>query len=125
MIDPRDKPLSRQGGLYAALWRLHFFAGLIVAPVLLLMAATGGLYLFKAEIDLPTGAPIGVYSADIFLFQDGQPVSSRTRGLTVEKAGIERALYLFAHQRPWSYGLASVAIALAAGWAASVAFRRN
>lgn len=51
MIDPRDKPLSRQGGLYAALWRLHFFAGLIVAPVLLLMAATGGLYLFKAEID--------------------------------------------------------------------------
>ena len=40
-------------------------------------------------------------------------------------AGIERALYLFAHQRPWSYGLASVAIALAAGWAASVAFRRN
>ena len=81
--------------------------------------------LFKAEIDLPTGAPIGVYSADIFLFQDGQPVSSRTRGLTVEKAGIERALYLFAHQRPWSYGLASVAIALAAGWAASVAFRRN
>ncbi len=40
-----------RGGLYAALWRLHFFAGLIVLPVLLLMAATGGLYLFKAEID--------------------------------------------------------------------------
>jgi uncharacterized protein (TIGR02186 family) len=81
--------------------------------------------LFKAEIELPTAAPIGVYTAEIFLFQNGQPVSRRMRGLTVEKAGVERALYLFAHQRPWSYGLASVAIALAAGWAASVAFRRN
>ena len=40
-------------------------------------------------------------------------------------AGAERALYLFAHNRPWSYGLVSVAIALAAGWAASVVFRRN
>ena len=81
--------------------------------------------LFKAEIDLPTGAPIGAYSTEILLFQDGQPVSRRMRGLTVEKAGLERALYLFAHRRPWSYGLASVVIALSAGWAASVAFRRN
>ena len=81
--------------------------------------------LFKAEIDLPTGAPIGAYSTEILLFQDGQPVSRRMRGLTVEKAGLERALYLFAHRRPWSYGLASVVIALGAGWAASVAFRRN
>ena len=81
--------------------------------------------LFRAEIDLPTAAPIGAYTAEIFLFQDGQPVSRRMRDLTVEKAGVERALYLFAHNRPWSYGLASVAIALAAGWAASVAFRRN
>lgn len=81
--------------------------------------------LFRAEIDLPAGAPIGAYSAEIFLFQDGEPVSRRMRGLTVEKAGAERAIYLFAHQRPWLYGLASVLIALGAGWLASVAFRRN
>jgi uncharacterized protein (TIGR02186 family) len=81
--------------------------------------------LFRAEIELPTTAPIGVYTAQIVLFQDGQPVSSRVRGLTVEKVGVERMLYLFAHDRPWSYGLVSVAIALAAGWAASVAFRRS
>lgn len=81
--------------------------------------------LFKAEIALPAGAPTGVYTTEIILFQDGQPVSRRIRGLTVEKAGVERALYLFAHRRPWLYGLASVAIALAAGWAASVAFRRT
>lgn len=81
--------------------------------------------LFRAEIALPTEAPIGQYRADIILFQDGQPVSIKTRTLTVEKVGVERTLYLLAHQRPWSYGLASMAFALAAGWAASFAFRRD
>jgi len=81
--------------------------------------------LFRAEIALPTGAPTGVYRADILLFQDGRAVSSRTRTLTVEKVGIERALYVWAHVRPWSYGLASMAFAMLAGWAASAAFRRD
>jgi hypothetical protein len=74
---------------------------------------------------LPTAAPIGAYSAEILLFQDGQPVSRRMRGLTVEKVGIERSLYVFAHSRPWLFGLVSVFIALGAGWLASVIFRRN
>lgn len=81
--------------------------------------------LFRAEIALPAGAPTGVYRADILLFQDGKPVSGRVRTLTVEKVGLERTLYLWAHNRPWSYGLASVVLALAAGWAASAAFRRD
>ena len=81
--------------------------------------------LFRAEIALPTGAPTGVYRADILLFQGGKAVSHRVRTLTVEKVGIERALYVWAHRRPWSYGLASMAFALAAGWAASAAFRRD
>jgi uncharacterized protein (TIGR02186 family) len=81
--------------------------------------------LFRAEIALPTGAPTGVYRADILLFQDGKPVSRRARTLTVEKVGFERALYVWAHVRPWSYGLAAMAFALLAGWGASAAFRRD
>ncbi|MDZ4375581.1 MAG: TIGR02186 family protein [Phenylobacterium sp.] len=81
--------------------------------------------LFRAEIALPTGAPTGEYQAEILLFEDGKPVARRTRTLTVEKVGIERALYVWAHDRPWSYGLAAMAFALAAGWAASAAFRRD
>ena len=38
-------------GAYRAVWRWHFYAGLLVLPVLCLMALTGGLYLFKDEID--------------------------------------------------------------------------
>ena len=45
-----------QGGaigsaLYRALWRWHFFAGLICAPIVILLAVTGALYLFKDEIN--------------------------------------------------------------------------
>lgn len=37
--------------LYRAVWRWHFYAGLIAIPFLISLAVTGGLYLFKDEID--------------------------------------------------------------------------
>ncbi|WP_151176092.1 PepSY-associated TM helix domain-containing protein [Hypericibacter terrae] len=37
--------------LYRAVWRWHFYAGLLVLPFLILLAVTGGLYLFKDEIN--------------------------------------------------------------------------
>lgn len=45
-----------QGGaigsaLYRALWRWHFFAGLVCAPIVILLAVTGGIYLFKDQIN--------------------------------------------------------------------------
>ena len=36
---------------YRAVWRWHFLMGLLVAPVLLLLAVTGGLYLYDSEIE--------------------------------------------------------------------------
>ena len=52
-------------------------------------------------------------------------MSVRTRTLTVEKVGVERTLYVWAHERPWLYGIVAMALALAAGWAASFAMRRD
>lgn len=37
--------------LYRAVWRWHFYAGLIVLPVLAWMAITGALYLYKPELE--------------------------------------------------------------------------
>jgi uncharacterized iron-regulated membrane protein len=37
--------------LYRAIWRWHFFAGLLTIPFLLNLAVTGSLYLFKDEIN--------------------------------------------------------------------------
>ncbi|NJC41918.1 putative iron-regulated membrane protein [Brevundimonas alba] len=46
-----DTSSSGLSGAYRAVWRWHFYAGLFVLPVMMLMALTGGLYLFKAEIE--------------------------------------------------------------------------
>lgn len=37
--------------LYRTIWRWHFWAGLIVAPFLLILSATGAIYLFNDEIN--------------------------------------------------------------------------
>ena len=44
--------------------------------------------LFRAQIELPAVAPTGKYEAEVWLFQDGQPVSATELELTVEKVGI-------------------------------------
>lgn len=53
--------------IYRAVWRWHFYAGLLCLPFLILLSATGALYLFKAEINatvfahrttvVPAGSP--------------------------------------------------------------------
>lgn len=47
-IIPREASAS---ALYRAVWRWHFYAGLICLPFLAMMAITGGLYLFNTEIE--------------------------------------------------------------------------
>ena len=37
--------------IYRTVWRLHFYAGLFVVPVVLLLAVTGGIYLFKPHLE--------------------------------------------------------------------------
>lgn len=37
--------------LYRAVWRWHFYAGLFVLPFMITLAITGGLYLFRDELD--------------------------------------------------------------------------
>ncbi|MDO9586947.1 MAG: TIGR02186 family protein [Brevundimonas sp.] len=81
--------------------------------------------LFRAEVELPSVAPTGLYHAEVWLFQQGEPVSVSNLTLTVEKVGIERDVYEFAHRRPWSYGLLCVLLAAFTGWAASRLFRRD
>lgn len=42
---------ANQTSLYRAVWRWHFYAGLLVLPFLLWLAVTGALYLYKSEIE--------------------------------------------------------------------------
>src|SRR5687768_12945208 len=37
--------------LYRTIWRWHFYAGLFVVPMVLVLALTGSIYLFKPQLD--------------------------------------------------------------------------
>lgn len=48
----KDGAVARSASdLYRAVWRWHFYAGLLVLPFMITLAITGGLYLFKDELD--------------------------------------------------------------------------
>ena len=45
------EPTALAQRLYRAIWRWHFFAGLLAIPFMISLAVTGSLYLFNDEID--------------------------------------------------------------------------
>lgn len=47
----KTPPNAAASALYRAVWRWHFIAGLVVLPFVILLAVTGGIYLFKDEIN--------------------------------------------------------------------------
>ena len=84
-----------------------------------------GRSLFRASVDLPVNVPIGRYTADVYLFRDGQVVSKNQSTLEVTQAGFERAIYLMAFHRPLIYGLLAVLLAVMAGLVGWAAFHRE
>jgi len=84
-----------------------------------------GRSLFRASVSLPVNVPIGRYTADVYLFRDGQLVSKNQSTLEVNKAGFEQMVYRLAFRHPFIYGVLAVLIAGLAGLAGWAAFRRD
>ena len=40
-----------QSCLYRAIWRWHFYAGLFIIPMILILSVTGAMYLFKPQVE--------------------------------------------------------------------------
>ena len=79
--------------------------------------------LFRANIQLPANLIEGDYKTRIFLLRHGEVVDVYRAPIEVRKVGLERWLYRLAFDWPFLYGLMSLAVAVAAGWGASTAFR--
>lgn len=79
--------------------------------------------LFKTSIKMPANLTEGDYVTRIFLTRGGKVVSHFETSIDVRKVGLERWLFNLSRQQPLIYGLLSLAIAIAAGWGASAAFR--
>ena len=57
-VQELEAPAKRTGGgsprgtgLFRAFWRWHFYASFLVIPVLLILAATGLIYLFRFQLE--------------------------------------------------------------------------
>ena len=46
-----QQPRTGKSPLYLAVWRWHFYAGIFVIPLMLLLSVTGLIYLFKSEFE--------------------------------------------------------------------------
>lgn len=81
--------------------------------------------LYRARIVIPSQVPVGTYTAETFLIQDGRVIAVATRDVEIGKTGFERWVSLVARRHEGLYGLAAVALSLFMGWAAAVIFRRR
>lgn len=79
--------------------------------------------LFRGQVSLPANLSEGPYAIRIFLTRGGVVVDQFEKTISVSKVGLERWLYELSRNMPLIYGLMSLAIAIAAGWLASAAFR--
>jgi uncharacterized protein (TIGR02186 family) len=81
--------------------------------------------LFLAQVRIPANAPLGNYVADAYFFRNQRLVLQQSSVVNVSRVGIERRVHELATNQAALYGLAVVALALGAGWAAAYAFRRT
>ena len=81
--------------------------------------------LFRAEINLPSGMPVGTYVTEFFAFKNGRLVGYQTGVLPVDIVGAGHILSKAAYDTPLAYGLAGVTMAFFMGWIVAVVFRRR
>ena len=84
----------------------------------------GGV-LYRATLTIPSQVPVGTYTAETFLIDNGRVLAAATRDIQIDKSGFERFVALAARRHTFLYGATSVALSLALGWAAAAAFRRR
>ena len=81
--------------------------------------------LYRATIRIPSQVPVGTYTAETFLVDRGRVLAAATREIAIDKSGFERFVALAARRHAFLYGLLSVLLSLALGWAAAALFRRR
>ena len=84
-----------------------------------------GETLFRAFIKFPKNISKGLYSLDVYLFNDGMMKFYQTMPIMVDKVGIESFISDMALKRPLLYGLISVSMALFIGLLVGTLFSKH
>ncbi len=81
--------------------------------------------LFRARIPVPAAVPPGQYKAEVYLFEGGIVVGAQSTPLYIDKSGLERRIFEFAHSDSLLYGVATVLMATLLGWLSYILFRQR
>jgi uncharacterized protein (TIGR02186 family) len=81
--------------------------------------------LYRGRIPIPASVPVGDYTAETFLIQDGRVIAGAVREIHIEKLGFERFVADAAERWSFAYGLVAVMLSLLLGWGAATLFRRG
>jgi uncharacterized protein (TIGR02186 family) len=79
--------------------------------------------LFRSTLVFPSNVPTGKYIVEIFLIRNKAVVAGQTTPLVISKIGFDAEIYDLADRRGAIYGVIAVALAMMAGWLASLPFR--
>ncbi len=80
--------------------------------------------LYRANVRIPARVPVGRFTAETFLIQDGRVLAAAVREIDIRKSGFERFVAYAAENASLLYGLVAVALSVALGWAAGTLWRR-
>lgn len=80
--------------------------------------------LFRTDISFPTNVPVGNYTVEVLLINNGEVLGAQTTPLYIKKTGVLAKIFAFAHNQAAAYGAIAVVIAVLAGLGANAAFRR-
>jgi uncharacterized protein (TIGR02186 family) len=81
--------------------------------------------LFRVHVPIPAAVPRGSYTVEVYLFRNGDVVAAQSTPFYVDQAGFERRVFEFAHTKPLTYGVFTVLMAVALGWASMFLFRNR
>lgn len=84
-----------------------------------------GRSLFRSAFDMPATVTVGAFETRVYLFRDGELLSTYTTKLDLEREGLEHFIHRFAFDHSFLYGVFTVLIAVGAGMLASYVFNRN
>jgi uncharacterized protein (TIGR02186 family) len=80
--------------------------------------------LYRARVSIPARVPVGRFTAETFLIQDGRVLAAAVREITIRKSGFERFVARAADRASLAYGLVAVMLSVAFGWGAGAIARR-
>ncbi len=106
----------------AGLVDLRRRAGLYVEAPRAVEITDGVLY--RARLQIPARVPVGRFTAETFLIQNGRVLAAAVRPINIRKSGFERFVAQAAQHDSVAYGILAVLLSVAFGWGAGAIWRR-